>query len=228
MGKKKKKSSEKEQKDYRKAVKKFEKKSEKEAEKHYQPHKILKKALVPPSYRNSKGRLSIDKSIMHLLAKLHTRPLTAVMKVITHIGDGYFWGLICVLLFFVNLGAALAVTFAQLIEIIFQKILKFIFLRERPYVKHADISNLIIPPDRFSFPSGHTAASMAMAVSFAAVFPAFFIPFLILACLIAFSRMYLGLHYPSDVAVGVMLGIASAKLAVWIVGLMGLSALIGA
>ncbi len=61
---------------------------------------------------------------------------------------------------------------------------------------------LILVPDRFSFPSGHACAAMAVAVSFAWAFPLLAVPLCILAMLVGFSRVMLGVHYPGDVLVG--------------------------
>jgi undecaprenyl-diphosphatase len=61
---------------------------------------------------------------------------------------------------------------------------------------------LVSEPDRFSFPSGHSTASMSVALSYALVFPVWAVPLLILALLVGFSRVCLRVHYPSDVIVG--------------------------
>ena len=70
---------------------------------------------------------------------------------------------------------------------------------------------LITKPRDFSFPSGHTSASFAAATAlYLAKERKLFIPTLVLACLIAFSRMYLYVHYPTDIIGGLLIGIASA------------------
>jgi len=74
--------------------------------------------------------------------------------------------------------------------------------RARPWF---DI-NAAIPPDRFSFPSGHTAAAFAIALSLLGAAPALVIPALILAFAVGFARIYLGVHYPIDVVFGALLG----------------------
>ena len=65
-------------------------------------------------------------------------------------------------------------------------------------------------PDRFSFPSGHATASLAVAFSYALVFPVWGGPLVLLALLVGFSRVRLGVHYPSDVLVGQLLAVATA------------------
>jgi undecaprenyl-diphosphatase len=63
-----------------------------------------------------------------------------------------------------------------------------------------------------SFPSGHAATAFAGAVTLAFFFPRWRVPFLVLACLIALSRLYNGDHYPTDVIVGAAVGTAIALL----------------
>jgi undecaprenyl-diphosphatase len=80
--------------------------------------------------------------------------------------------------------------------------------RGRP--SHAgDLSAAIREPDRFSFPSGHATASLAVALSYGMAFPLWAGPLLLLALLVGFSRVRLGVHYPSDVLVGQMIAIAT-------------------
>ena len=68
----------------------------------------------------------------------------------------------------------------------------------------------------FSFPSGHTSASFAAATAlYLAKERKLFATTLVLACLIAFSRMYLYVHYPTDIIGGILIGITSAYLAYW-------------
>jgi undecaprenyl-diphosphatase len=76
--------------------------------------------------------------------------------------------------------------------------------------------SLVREPDRFSFPSGHATASMSVALTYGIALPAWSIPLLLLALLVGFSRIRLGVHYPSDVLVGqlIALGTAAALTAV--------------
>ena len=85
--------------------------------------------------------------------------------------------------------------------------------RPRPSV-HADGITLAVEPDRFSFPSGHSAAAMAVALAYAIAFPAFAAPLMILAMLVGASRVMLGVHYPGDVVMGQVLAVVTAWLVV--------------
>jgi undecaprenyl-diphosphatase len=81
--------------------------------------------------------------------------------------------------------------------------------RGRPS-RAGDLCAAIREPDRFSFPSGHATASLAVALSYGMWFPLWAGPLLLLALLVGFSRVRLGVHYPSDVLVGQMIAIATA------------------
>ena len=69
---------------------------------------------------------------------------------------------------------------------------------------------LVREPDRFSFPSGHATASMSVAAAYAVVFPTWAAPVFILATVVGFSRVRLGVHYPSDVVVGQVIAVATS------------------
>ena len=91
--------------------------------------------------------------------------------------------------------------------------LKHIFCRERPFFnnKEFQIGNLLITvPQTYSFPSGHTTYSCAAAYTVCRDDKRLGVGAYIIAFLIAFSRMYLYVHYPSDIFAGVLLGTACA------------------
>ena len=85
--------------------------------------------------------------------------------------------------------------------------LKNLITRERPFVTYPDIEKLS-QAGSSSFPSGHTIEAFAIAVAFSIAFPRlkFIIPLFIWASIVAYSRMALGVHYPSDVIAGMIIG----------------------
>lgn len=81
--------------------------------------------------------------------------------------------------------------------------------RLRP-VRHTEVRFLVPKTEHGSFPSGHTATTFALAVVLAWYFPLWTAPLLVLAALIGYSRVYVGVHFLSDVAAAAVLGIVSA------------------
>ena len=104
--------------------------------------------------------------------------------------------------------------------IINNNIVKNIVQRPRPFVTFTDLQIIIPTPSEFSFPSGHTSSSFAAAAVFYRHLPKKLgIPSVILAGLIGFSRLYVGVHYPTDVIAGVLMGILLSYLAEYLVNL---------
>lgn len=89
-------------------------------------------------------------------------------------------------------------------------IIKNVFQRPRPYVTHPEIISLMGEVSEWSFPSGHTCSSFACATALAISFGKKGALAYILAVLIAFSRLYIGVHYPSDILGGMIVGAMSA------------------
>jgi undecaprenyl-diphosphatase len=94
---------------------------------------------------------------------------------------------------------------------------KVITDRARPPLAESSVVPLIPLPDSTSFPSGHAATAFAAATAVALVYPRFRVPVLALASLVALSRVYLGVHYWSDVVVGSVLGVAVGWATVYVV-----------
>jgi undecaprenyl-diphosphatase len=80
--------------------------------------------------------------------------------------------------------------------------------RPRPSLG-TNVAALVAEPDRFSFPSGHAAAALAVALAYASAFPAVALPVLTLATIVGATRVALGLHYPGDVAAGQAIALAT-------------------
>jgi membrane-associated phospholipid phosphatase len=91
--------------------------------------------------------------------------------------------------------------------------LKYSINRTRPFDKYSDIQQ-VIPVTSPSFPSGHTSIAFSTATSLSLVFPKWYViaPSYVWASTVAYSRMHLGEHYPSDVLAGMVIGTGSAYL----------------
>jgi undecaprenyl-diphosphatase len=155
--------------------------------------------------------LSIDAALLLGFRRFQSPIRTAIARVLTRAGDATTWtavGLGCLAsgsTFGVHLGLRLAT--ATTGATILSQALKRSLGRARPDVSIAGFEPLAANPDRFSFPSGHTAAAFGVAVAFAGE-PRGLGPLaLLLATGIGLSRVYLGAHYPLDVAAGGILGV---------------------
>ena len=92
---------------------------------------------------------------------------------------------------------------------------KYIVNRARPYISYHDINNYTTETDP-SFPSGHTSFAFESATMLSLQYPKWYVvvPSYAWASTVGYSRMYLGMHYPSDVLVGAFIGSASAWLSI--------------
>lgn len=149
--------------------------------------------------------------------------LDAAMPIISMLGNvGAIWIVCAVVLLVIpktrKVGVVLAVSLA-IEALCCNVILKPLVARIRPFDVNTAVQLLISPPKDFSFPSGHTGASFAAASALFFSKNRLWIPSLVLAILIAFSRLYLYVHYPTDVLGGILLGILSGWLGYTLVGL---------
>ena len=160
--------------------------------------------------------------LLQIQQHLRTDMLTPLMKFVTFLGNGgWFWILCAVVLLAIpktrktGYAAVLSLIFGVIVT---NLLLKNIVARPRPFAEIEALIPLIAKPTDFSFPSGHTTASFAVALVMLRMLPKKFgIPAVVLAALVAFSRLYLGVHYPTDVLVGFVVALVGSSLAVWIV-----------
>lgn len=160
-------------------------------------------------------------SILYAIQNLHNSILDKIMIFLSTLGDnGYIWIAMAVLLLAVK--EYKKCSFAILLSLIFSLLicnvlLKNMIVRSRPCWEDPSIILLISIPKDFSFPSGHTSSSFAAATVLYYNNKKIGIIAYILAALIAFSRLYLFVHYPSDILGGIFTGIISALFAIKII-----------
>lgn len=152
--------------------------------------------------------------ILDFLQTIHTPLLDKILAFITSLGNaGIIWIVLAVVLLILpkTRKTGIIVAAALLMDLVLcNLILKNLVARVRPYDVNTAIAILIKKPLDFSFPSGHTAASFAaMTALFLAKMKNAWIAALVLAVLIAFSRLYFYVHYPTDVLGGAVVGILS-------------------
>jgi len=152
---------------------------------------------------------------------LHGRRfLDRLMAFASHIGNGYLYpivGVFVTVLDFATTKRLVPVAITSFaIELSIYGVIKLRFKRTRPCDLIEGVRNLTNIQDRFSFPSGHSAAAFLMATVLHFFYPQWAIAFYLIAAAIAVSRIYNGLHFPSDVLVGALLGFISAKLSILI------------
>jgi len=137
-------------------------------------------------------------------------PVRGYFAAVSRLGDGIAWYTLLALLPLFGgieaLKASLHMIATALLGVLIYKALKARLIRERPFIGVAGIEALTAPLDRYSFPSGHTLHAVMFSVMLAHYFPVLLWLVLPFAISVALSRVVLGLHYPSDVAAGALLG----------------------
>ncbi|MEE2836614.1 MAG: phosphatase PAP2 family protein [Myxococcota bacterium] len=173
--------------------------------------------LPPHERQDLLGRLiRIDRALFRACTAYRPARLTNLVEWITGLGDTRAWvvlGVVCMfsgpagqkLAWIMGLGGILSVASTN--------ILKFAVQRPRPFEAGLD-RRLIDEPFGNSFPSGHSTQAMTIVTAVAVVYPNVAAPLYCLGLAIALSRIYLGVHFPFDVLLGVALGTALGPVAV--------------
>lgn len=139
--------------------------------------------------------------------------LTKLSRYLSKTGDGQLYIIVIGVLYWLDKIDSLCLqTFllSFLIERPVYFVLKNGLKRNRPEAALKNFRSIITPSDQFSFPSGHTSAAFMMATLLSYYFPTFMVPLYFWATLVGCSRVVLGVHFPTDILVGILLGISVA------------------
>lgn len=147
-------------------------------------------------------------------------PYRKSVRWISHTGDGPLYLLIALALLVLESANGKTFFWAGLIayglDVSLYLVLKNLIKRDRPAARIDFYEAWITPSDQFSFPSGHTAAAFLFACLFVHYYPFIALPVYVWASLIGASRVLLGVHYPSDIAAGALLGTSCAFLGIYL------------
>ena len=149
------------------------------------------------------------------LKRKHRQLIVDVSRWVSRSADGHLYVVVAMISAALeqwSLLKILALGFA--VERVVYFILKNYLKRNRPQQAIPSFTSVIEPSDQFSFPSGHTSAAFFMLGVFATLFPFFLLPLLLWAALVGVSRVMLGVHFPTDIVAGAVLGYSVSLLAV--------------
>lgn len=154
----------------------------------------------------------MELKILDFIQTLRNPILDKMMLLFTSLGNGgIIWLLLVVILICIpkTRKTGVMVMLALVLDVLLcSGLLKHLFARIRPCDVNTSIQLLIPRPTDYSFPSGHTSVSFSVvAALYLAKEKKLFIPSLLIAIMISFSRMYLYVHYPTDILGGIVLGI---------------------
>jgi undecaprenyl-diphosphatase len=149
--------------------------------------------------------IAFDDRLLRRIVRVRARPATYALRVLCRMYDP---DVVACAIVIGLLGSPTSVRLADVAAIVLLATSFFVVLVKRTVKRARPASEVqaLSPPDRFSFPSGHTAASFALAIAMVGVLPWLAAVLFATALLVAFGRMYLGVHYPMDVAAGALIG----------------------
>ncbi len=150
--------------------------------------------------------------------------LLQFLKLVSRSADGHLYPVLALLLCLILPDHValfgIAILLAYGIEVPLNSIIKKTIRRSRPCMQIPEIRNLVAFPDHFSFPSGHTAAACTMAFLLGYYFPLILLPSMLWALLVGFSRLYLGVHYLTDIFAGALIGLLSSLTAIYLTNIL--------
>jgi len=161
-----------------------------------------------------------DSSILlYIKANMHGAIMDKIMVLSTYLGNkGMVWIIIIVLLMinkkYRRIGF-MALAALILSTVLGEGILKHVIKRIRPSANIPAINLLISKPLSYSFPSGHATSSFSVAGVLTKYFTKYALEFFSLASLISFSRLYLYVHYPTDILAGIVLGLMCSGIIIY-------------
>jgi undecaprenyl-diphosphatase len=148
----------------------------------------------------------------------HGKRLPKVMRWISKSADGHLYPVLLTFMFFIDDTHGYLLFYTALMAYSFEVplylFLKQLFKRPRPCDLLSNIDAFIVPADKFSLPSGHTAAAFLMATIVGYFYPLALIPAVIWASLVGMSRIVLRVHFPIDIIIGASLGFSVALISI--------------
>ncbi len=147
-------------------------------------------------------------------SRMKTKKLDSFMYIVTNLGGVVFTSLFVILTIFLGRNKFRYMGYEMLVALMISQsivyTLKIVLSRERPYKIIEHLNTFGIEMKDYSFPSGHSSGSFSLATIISLNFSNLSIYAYIIATMIAVSRIYLGVHYPTDVVAGMFLGIISS------------------
>jgi len=170
-------------------------------------------ARTSPTPRRWADRDLVASQLLHRAAR---RPWIVVLLAgVSRLSDGVLWYVVMFALPWVDrshgIACALRMFCLGAVDLAVYKILKKHFARPRPYIACPDIRACAKSLDEYSFPSGHTLHAVGFGLLLCAYYPMLVWVVWPFALLVALSRVVLGLHYPSDVVAGAVIGFFMAQ-----------------